>query len=86
MHINYIYPDIPLRSILYIVGDQDIIDTGERVIDFPAQTAQLHRITLDPTKLLIIEQSGAHGTELLESTGVNETILQWIIGQMPISH
>ena len=86
MHINYIYPDIPLRSILYIVGDQDIVDTGERVSDFPAQTAQLYGITLDPTKLLIIEQSGAHGTELLESTGVNETILQWIIGQMPISH
>ncbi len=86
MHINYMHPDIPLKSILYIVGDQDIVDTGERVIDFPAQSAKLYEMTLDPRKLLIIEQSRAHGTELLESTGVNETILQWIIGQMPISH
>lgn len=85
MHINYMYPDIPLQSILYIVGKQDIVDTGERVIDFPAQTMELYEMTLAPRKLLVIDKTGAHGTELLESTGVNESILQWIIEQMPIS-
>ena len=85
MHINYMYPDIPLKSIFYIVGDQDIVDTGAQVIDFPAQTMELYEMTLAPRKLLVIEQTGAHGTELLESTGVNKKILQWIIEQMPIS-
>ncbi len=85
VNVNYMYPDIPLKSILYIVGKQDIVDTGEGVIDFPAQTMELYEMTLAPRKLLVIEKTGAHGTELLESTGVNETILQWITEQMPIS-
>ena len=54
------------------------------MIDFPAQTIELYEMTLAPRKLLVIEKTGAHGTELLESTGVNETILQWITEQMPI--
>lgn len=85
MHISYMYPGIPLRSILYIVGDQDIANAGERVIDFPALAKELYEITLAPRKLLVIEKTGDHGTQLLESTGVNETILQWITEQMPIA-
>jgi len=84
MNINYMYSGATLKSILYIVGSQDIVDTGEEVIYFPAQAVELYEMTLDPRELLVIENSGAHGTELLESNGVKEAILQWILEQMPI--
>ena len=84
MDIGYMFPEVPLQSILYIVGDQDIVNTGNEVIDFPAHATYLYEITHNPRKLLVIENSKAHGTELLESTGVKDANLQWITTRMPV--
>lgn len=83
-HIYSMYPDIPIKSVFYLVGDQDIVDTGEEVIDFPAEAAALYNLTSDPKKMLIIENNSAHGTELLESSGVKEAILEWFQQQLPV--
>jgi len=85
INIGSMYPGVPLSSIFYIVGDQDIVDTGDGVIDFPAQAAQLFELTRDPKRMLIIKNSIAHGTDLLETTGLNEEILDWFTKQMPVS-
>ncbi len=84
MDIGYMYPEEPLESIFYIVGEQDIVNTGNEVLDFPAHATYLYEITNNPKKLLVIENSKAHGTELLESPGVQDAILQWITARMPI--
>lgn len=78
------YPGIPIKSVFYLAGEQDIVDTGDEIIDFPAQAAELYEQTQDPRKILIIKNSKAHGTELLEATDVNETILEWFKQQMPV--
>jgi len=78
------YPGVPRKSIFYLVGDQDIVDTGDGVLDFPAMASELFKRTEDPKKMLLIEKTNAHGTELLESTGVNEAILQWFKEHLPV--
>jgi dienelactone hydrolase len=84
MLTDSMYPGIPFKSIFYLVGDQDVADTGEGVIDFPAQAAELYERTTDPKKLMVLKNNPAHGTELLEATGVNEAILAWFKQHMPV--
>lgn len=84
MHIQSMYPGVPLKSIFFLVGDQDVVDTGDGVIDFPAQSADLYKRTEDPKKLMVIKNNPAHGTELLEATGVNEAILDWFKQELPV--
>jgi dienelactone hydrolase len=84
MHIHSMYPDIPLKSIFYLVAENDVVDTGDEIIDFPAQADQLYKLTEDPKKMLVLENSNAHGTGLLEASGVTGAILQWFQEQLPV--
>lgn len=72
-NIDYMFPGIALKSILYIAAENDMKDSRD-----------LYQLTAEPRKLMIIENSAAHGTELLDIEDVNEEILQWILQQLPI--
>lgn len=84
LNTNSMYPGVPFKSVFYLVGDQDIVDTGDEVIDFPAQATELYNRTENPKELWIIENTKAHGTGLLEVSGVNEAILEWLRQELPL--
>jgi dienelactone hydrolase len=84
LHIHSMHPGVPLKSVFYLVGDQDIVDSGDGVIDFPAEAASLFELTEDPKKLMVLKNNPAHGTELLEATGVKEAILDWFKKELPV--
>ncbi|MCK4747920.1 MAG: alpha/beta hydrolase, partial [Bacteroidales bacterium] len=86
LHINYMFPGIPPRSVFYLVGENDIVNTGEEVINFPVESNALYKLTNDPRKIMILEGSIAHGTELLEQIGVKDEILLWFQTQLPVIH
>jgi pimeloyl-ACP methyl ester carboxylesterase len=82
--IDYLYPGIPLRSILYFAGERDRTDMGSGAVNFPVEARALYDRTLDPRKLIIVGNSDAHGTGLLKSPGVQDEILGWIRLHLPV--
>lgn len=76
MGVFQIFPDQVLQNTLYIVGENDIHENPS--INFPEHAEYLFGISESPKKLHIVNGSGSHGTDLLESKGVEDMILDWI--------
>jgi dienelactone hydrolase len=83
-YIDYLYPGVPLKNILYIVGENDVVTTDQGIVNFPEEAQDLYNRTTDPRKLIVVSGTDAHGTELLESPGVNQEILDWILAHAPV--
>jgi dienelactone hydrolase len=84
IHINYMYPGVPLRTILYIVGENDVVNTTEGTTNYLEEARFLYDRTEDPRKLVVVKNTSAHGTHLMESSVVNSEILQWIRLYLPV--
>jgi len=83
-HIYSIFPEMQLKSVLYIAGADDKTETPSGVVDYPGDARALYAMTANPRKLLIIPSSSLHGTGLLESPQVNDEIINWIRLRLPI--
>jgi dienelactone hydrolase len=85
MHTSAMHPGIQLKSIFYLVGENDVVNTGNGTIDFPAEANALYNLTENPKKIKILENTSAHGTALLESEGVLDEIRLWFQVHLPVN-
>lgn len=83
LHTNSMFPGDPIRSVFYIVGENDVTDTGSGIVDFPAEALILYNQTDEPRKYLEIDNTAAHGTELLQVDGINRQIVDWFRSTIP---
>lgn len=76
MGMYQIFPELILKNVCFIVGEYDIHTDPN--VNFPEMATDLYGITQDPRSLTIIPSTGAHGTNLLESPGVEDLVFDWI--------
>lgn len=76
MGVYTLFPDLVPANVCYIVGEHDIHQDPD--VNFPEEAQYLYDLSDEPRNLTIVPGTGAHGTELLESTGVEDLIFQWI--------
>lgn len=76
--IHQLFPDMTLKNVFYIVGENDIHENPN--MNFPAEAEHMYNQTEEPRKLTIVPGTSRHGTDLLEMAGVNEAIREWING------
>lgn len=72
--IYSIFPDLEMRSIFFIAGEMDVTEYNH----FAEQATAMNQAAEEPKKLKIIAGNSDHGTRLLQSTGLNEEIVDWI--------
>jgi len=74
--IYEIFPDMTISSSLYIVGENDI--RTDPNVNFPNESQAMYDLSEEPKQIIIVEGSSSHGTNLLTSMEVVDTIIDWI--------
>jgi dienelactone hydrolase len=76
--IYQLFPDLVMQNCLFIAGENDANENPN--VDFAEEAELMFNLTGDPKKLMIIDGSQLHGTDLLGHPNVTDEIISWIDG------
>ena len=66
------------HSVLFMVGDQDLLSVTGGTLSFAAFAAFLAESTGEPKNLIVYEDSDAHGISLLADPQARESLFAWL--------